>query len=384
MIQHLQYEGKWIAVVANDKLDAGQLSIHYMPGLGEVDTTATEAGLLKIEKQGAIKAPAGQDDFTNKTLYGVADYHKVNILTTAPKNQYQYGEIPALIHYADQVLKSGQKAALCQSLGGFGMAAEVGKDPELPKQFDCIIMMATGPGTRTNTAKHFAESKTPVWFIVCEGDDYAGTHDEVTYDLHREIKRLGGISFLTVFQKGSFKDPHVIFGVLMNQWDKFTTKPFSPLNEVVPTMSIYQWMLSQKKGTPVIPPNGKWERKDIKVEAPVPVPSPPPVEQPAPAPIPAPPVQEPEPVVEAPQPAEKAYLRGAYSNPDPRKPGSDMVTILWSDSEEGEVIKAGEGEKITGVYTRLLINTGNRMFKASIKYQRDKETWQKDFGPYKQ
>lgn len=255
-IKHVQYEGKWIADVRNDKFAEQQLAINFLPGIGEVDSTGTEAGLFTIESKAALNSRLS----TDKTLFNSTDHFGYNLATTAPKSQYQYGELPALINYSNEVLNAGQIAAIGQSLGGYGLAKEIGKDPELAKKYDSIIWLAMGPGTITTTAKNLADAKVPNWFIVCEGDDYSGTHDEVSYDLHHEILRLGGISYLTVFQKGSFKDPHVIFGVMYYAWDSFPTRPLSPLNECAPKMSIFQWALSNKRGLPGVPPDGAYKR----------------------------------------------------------------------------------------------------------------------------
>lgn len=250
-IAHTIVDGKHIAEVTNDSFADGQPAIVFLPGIGETDNTGTEKGLFEIEKLTVI---AGDDP---KSLYKSADHFKINIVTTAPKSQYQYGEIHAAVKAAKENLKAGSLYAMVASLGGYGLAKEIGKDANLAKEFDAICWQAMGPGIHSETAKHLAEAKVPNYFLVAEDDDV--TTPNTTYNLHKAILALGGISYLTVFKAGSFKSPHVIFGNLINAWDAPSNKPLSSLSTTVPQMSVYQWFLSNRKGSPVVAPSEKYK-----------------------------------------------------------------------------------------------------------------------------
>jgi hypothetical protein len=259
-VQHIQFDGKWIAEVRNDNYQDGQPAILYVPGIDKRDTTGTERGLINIENSIALSGKNG-NNIDPKSLYNSADHFTANILTFAAKNNYEHKEIQGALKYADEKLKSGQKGGIFVSLGAFGLLEQSDVDPSLPARFDAMVVIASGPGTRANTAKNIAASKTPIWFITTEGDDYAGTHDEVTYNLHRDILAKGGVSFLTVFKAGYFADPHVIQGVIVNGWDAFFNKVgFSPniSGQTVPGMSVYQFLLSNKKGMRVVAPSEKY------------------------------------------------------------------------------------------------------------------------------
>lgn len=250
-IAHTIVNGKHIAEVTNDSFAEGQPCIGFLPGQGEVFKAGTEQGLFEIEELNVI---AGDDP---KSLYKSTDHFKINVVTTAPKSRYELGEIQATIKAAKENLKAGAIYLMGASLGAYGSAAQISKDATLLNNVDAIVWMAMGNGTGVNTAKHLAEAKVPNYFLVAEDDDV--TTPNTSYNLHKAILALDGISYLTVFKAGSFKNPHVIFGNLINAWDAPSNKPLSSLSTTIPQMSIYQWMLSNRKGSPAVAPSEKYK-----------------------------------------------------------------------------------------------------------------------------
>lgn len=260
----------WVGETKNKNFAEGQPAIIFLPGIGE--------RVAGDNYQLAMTTPQGTDAATQKVNRWIAGYfpagadaYTYNIVTVAPLWEYEFDEIVYAARHAREVLKASKVIVVANSLGMFGFSREVAKSMEILDLVDGVISFVMGPGETTNTAPNIAKSGIPVWFYTAENDTVSGTSPNATINLHNNILKFGGNSWLTAIRKDQFdaKTSHQIIGYVVPAWGTAGTKTVgvntplltaeNPLGRTIantvakPLQSVHTWILAASKENPISP-----------------------------------------------------------------------------------------------------------------------------------
>jgi hypothetical protein len=369
------------------QIDGAVHTITVLCGIGETVAKVIKAARENsntTERDRILANPVGAtldkiDFMVMNNVVVHAQRLKFNVMAIATYSQYTKEEILATRKFAFEKMGSKYFSTIVHSQGGYNQWGVM--DEVLARVIDGSVWVAPGPGYNPKAAKFIADEKFSNWFLTSNLDTKtAGDLGQVTENWHKAILDAGGVSFMTLYRKTTVANEHSIFGGAISnpgQWEADGTTP---------KMSIFEFLLSNAQGYPVVAPDGVFKRVSEAIPSPVPQEptTPPPAEE-------KPPIEPETPVdptpempddEEAPEPQpDSVFLKGAWANPDKQR-GGDMVALFWSDGEK-EQIRAEYGEQIVSVYSRLLVRTGNKMFKASVTLQKGEEKTEKHYGPYK-
>ena len=248
-----------VVAVLNDNYAPNQPWVMILHGIGERGDGGLK-DLTRLKNWGPFRTNAA----TDPTMDNAADLYGFNILFIQTTNEFEKGEIQYGINFILNEFKGDSKRiyAVCNSLGGFGMAREVGKSATTIRPFAAVVMVVMGPGSIDATAKNWAQEKVPTWVITTSEDVNNGTHPKYSRYLHDEVAKLGGPIWITELKKGS----HGQIGPIINAWykEKGTIGGWTYTNCVAAvgdacgaSNSMYTWMLNQVKGQTAKSPNNK-------------------------------------------------------------------------------------------------------------------------------
>ncbi|HRE52215.1 MAG TPA: hypothetical protein PK339_12385 [Flavitalea sp.] len=235
-----------IVSVKKNNFAPGQPAIIFLHGIGERGD-GSQAGLNKLANWGGVNLKGDK-----YSLFAATDAFGFNIVCVQTASEYQYGEINYAVDYAIKELKAdpNQVHVIANSLGGFGLAREAGKDPALPKRFASMLIIVMGNGTGANTAKNIADSKVPTWFMTASDDTKSGTNPDVTRKLFSAVDAAGGNTWLTDWPTGG----HGMLTRAVGSWYPPLGWSMPAAKGTSPVMPIYKWMLNNRKGGAVKTP----------------------------------------------------------------------------------------------------------------------------------
>lgn len=283
-------------------------------------------------------------DTTSKyDIASAMDKYNFNVVSIPSLNNYSEGEYEADLFYSKNIQENECSAFLWHSQGGYGGTRRIVKNPALLNDVDCLIIVASGPGDY-GAAKIIAEAKVPVWILVGEGDRKTTSPVDLwqwNINLHEAILKAGGISYLTLFTKeNNFTDPHAILGLITNAWGTDGAKAIFDykITGTIPTMNIYEWALSNKKGMPVVAPDGVFKPVASAYQPPV---------------IELPPVEE--------KPIEDKVFVESFNL------AGGEITIAWADGIV-DVFKPEKGDRIRGLFGRC--NKSGVVLRYTIDFEK--------------
>lgn len=245
-----------------DNFKPGKPTFIFLAGIGEIGNGSTD--LQKIVSLS-----------TFKQLMVAADSFDFNVVAVQTHNQYENGAINYAIDYAirEQSADPDRIYGLNNSLGGFGFAREVAKDPNLAKRYAAILQVVMGPGETSLTAKNIFDSKTPVWFFVPK-DDNVTPHTNTT-NLYNKIKGFGQANvWLTLWAKGGHNTISRVLTAWGNKhpyaWRVATcgaNDNFAATDMCNPVYNnVFEWCFANIRGQKIYSP----AEKKIPVAAPIP------------------------------------------------------------------------------------------------------------------
>jgi len=237
-----------VVEVRGNNYQPGQPTIIFLHGQGEIGS-GSYSDLGKIANWGGVQY-----------LYQATDLFDFNVVAVQTSSRYQYGEIQyAVDHAVNQCADPDRVYVIANSLGGYGFAQQSGVDPTLPGKLAAVAMIVMGPGEGVNTAVNIAASKTPVWFFSSADDLTSGTTVYKTDTLYNRIKRLGGNAWYTRYASGGHGIISRITGAYYkapNNWKMAvcaTGAPISATGFCSPPVSVYTWLLANKRGGVIVP-----------------------------------------------------------------------------------------------------------------------------------
>lgn len=268
-----------LVVVLRDNYQAGDPFILFLHGIGERGS-GSYSDLGRIETWGGVQY-----------MWAATDLFGFNSVAVQTSSNYQYGEIQYAVQYVIDSLKGDRDrvGTINNSLGGYGFAQQSGLDSTLPGKFCAIVQVVMGPGETTNTAKHIANAKRPIWFFSSADDvtlynadgsikSGSGTSVVKTDTLYNRVRRLGGNAWYTRWVKGG----HGVIGrvdgsyyKLPNNWKLAVCESGLSISATIlcaPPNSVYTWILANKKGQAVVAPDSAIPLIPSTAPLPTPVP----------------------------------------------------------------------------------------------------------------
>lgn len=255
-----------MAAWVNDHTGPGQEWLFVIPGIGEQE----RYGILQLANAGVYI------DIRNNV-----DKLNVNALTIQTVDNYAHGEFNDGYNYIKTKLQANPDKIhlVCLSNGGYGMLHWLcTQHPELLKLFATITVIVSGPGIQPASAQALANCGRPVYFISSKNDvttynpdgskkSGSGTSYTVTQQIYDQVKALGGICYLTMYDPGYGHAP-----TATKVWAATGHKyggPEMPLGATgtIPAMTWWDWIKANSLSTPIIAP-------DNTIHVPVPVPAP--------------------------------------------------------------------------------------------------------------
>lgn len=249
-----------------------------------------------------------------------AEELKFNIVAVCTHSQYSKAEMLAAKKYAVDNWQTETFSVLAHSQGGYNLNGVM--DDELANAIDGIVWVAPGPSNNSKLGPSLAGAKVASWFITSDLDKItAGDLGQVTENMHNGIIKAGGTSYLTLYDKTGVYNEHSILDYVLADPAKWPAQG----NAASPKMSVYEFLLSNKKGQEPVAPTKPYK----------------PVEEP----VEEPPVVEP-PIVIPPVPpkVEKALINALMV----RMPGIND-RIPTSVLNAGKEYKAADGQRCSGI-----------------------------------
>jgi hypothetical protein len=287
-------------------------------GIGERGM-GTLASLTKISQWGGWA-----------NLNKAVDKYGIIIAGLQTENSYERGEYDFAYDWAVANLPADLNNIWLwgNSLGWYGAGNQVfGKNSPIVSKLAGTINTVSGPYSGTAAVTNLVNAGIKYWGFTATNDTHNGTNPKYTrqvYDLGKAINKDAHL-LVTEFPIGTFDDlnGHAHGGPLGRaSFDGVQTLSniTRGIDQTLPMkMTIYQWMLSNPKGSIYQPPTNAFSGpKFDNVETPAPTPAPVEVPQPAPAPTP-----------------KKTVKRIGITISDIDKTMNTMlVQIFWEGSEE--------------------------------------------------
>jgi hypothetical protein len=283
----------WLLVLKNREFQYGQICIIFCPGIGE--QLKKSPGTGDAQKITALQRIYGLLDMpsTPRSIAEAVDGDPlINLISVAPLNEYENGEIEQCIRYAKDVLKASGIKIIFHSLGGFGTfdrvvnrweqiynsknpTKKVGYDTTVADNVDTIVSVSPGQSLnaamREQLGKKLAEKGIKVWYIVHKLDTVTngdlGLYSRQLYDA---TIKAGGQAVITEYNYPvtDRRAAHNIFEYVISNLTTPLARPSGVLSATGinnPLLNVFQFMFANNKTRPLISPVKDWRTVKIQI-----------------------------------------------------------------------------------------------------------------------
>ena len=192
-------------------------------------------------------------------LKNAVDVFKFVILFVQSQHEFEYGEIQFAIGIAKALSYGDQNNIHFYGLdiGAFGFLSQAGIDAGVPSAFATVKLDMTKCVSVAIPADNIKAGNAPVWLSHAYDDPVFSL--SCSFNMYNAIRGRGGSVWYTQYVTGQ----HAIHIRTLSAYN-VSPNPFLPAAPTGnyaatqfsdPKMSWYQWVLSNKRGQPLIPPS---------------------------------------------------------------------------------------------------------------------------------